>query len=383
MRKLYYEDCHMTRFTAAVTGCEETEKGWLVTLDATAFYPEGGGQACDLGTLNGIRVLDVQERGEDVVHLCEKPLSVGSQAEGIIDWQRRFDLMQQHSGEHILSGLIHAAYGYHNIGFHIGTDVMEVDFSGPIEPEALLELERKANEAIWKDIPIECWIPDPEELKTVTYRTKRELAWPVRIVRIPGYDTCACCGVHVGRTGEVGMIKILSAVKFRGGIRLEMVCGRRAYEYMTAVYEQNRQVSQTFSAKILETGEAARKVNDALSEEKFRSAGLKRQILSAEAEKLSGRENVLHFMEGLDGGDLRFLGDRLAQVCNGVSAVFSGSDETGYSFCLVSQKEDIGPLCKDMLGALSGRGGGKPGFKQGSVRASREAIEGFFRERLG
>ena len=228
-RKLYYEDCHLRSFSATVTGCEKTDQGYAVTLDATAFYPEGGGEAPDIGTLGGVNVLDVQEEDGQILHLCDGPLAIGETVDGEIDWARRFDLMQQHTGEHIVSGLLYDKFGYMNTGFHVGTDVMEVDFDGPVSPEALAEIELKANQAVWANIPLECWIPSPEELPTIFYRTKRALPWPVRIVRVPRYDSCACCGVHVKHTGEVGLIKILSCTPLRGGVRLEMVCGGRAY----------------------------------------------------------------------------------------------------------------------------------------------------------
>ena len=185
-RKLYYEDAHMRSFSATVIGCEKAENRYYVNLDATAFYPEGGGEACDLGILGGVNVLDVREKDGAIRHLCDGPLEVGTTVTGEIDWARRFDQMQQHTGEHIVSGLLHAKFGYMNTGFHVGRDVMEVDFDGPISPEDLAEIERKANEAIWANILLECWIPEKEELETVTYRTKRELPWPVRIVRVPG-----------------------------------------------------------------------------------------------------------------------------------------------------------------------------------------------------
>ena len=271
-KKLYYGDCHLREFSATVLACTETDKGYQVILDATAFYPEGGGQDCDLGSLGTAQVLDVQEQGESVIHLCDAPLPVGASVVGKIDWERRFDLMQQHSGEHILSGLIHAAFGYHNVGFHVGKDTMEVDFDGPIPTEALAQLEAEANRAVWENLPIRCWYPSPEALPQVSYRTKKALPWPVRIVEVPGYDTCACCGVHVASTGEIGLIKILSCVKFHQGVRLEMLCGRRAYRHLCQAYDQNRQVSQAFSAKLMETGAAARRINEQLAAEKFRAA---------------------------------------------------------------------------------------------------------------
>ena len=187
--KLYYQDPNIREFTATVTSCREGKGGWEITLDQTAFYPEGGGQACDTGTLGKVNVLDVQEREQQVIHLCDHPLPVGQTVAGEICWDRRFDLMQQHTGEHIVSGIIHRIYGYGNCGFHVGQQVMEVDFDGPIDPETLAKIEWEANEAVWQDLPVKCWYPSREELPGVFYRTKRQLPWPVRIVQVPGYDS--------------------------------------------------------------------------------------------------------------------------------------------------------------------------------------------------
>ena len=377
-RKLYYEDCHLDRFTARVTGCEETEKGWRITLDATAFYPEGGGQACDIGTLGGVKVLDVQEMGEGVIHLCDGALTIGSEVEGIVDLPRRFDLMQQHTGEHIVSGIIHDLFGWHNSGFHMGKGIMEVDFDGPIPADALAEIERKANEAVWQNIPLKCWIPTPEELPTIFYRTKKALPWPVRIVQVPGYDSCACCGIHVASTGEVGLIKILSAAKFHQGTRLEMVCGRRAYDYLCGIFQQNRAVSQAFSAQPLQTGEAAAKMNETLAALKFRCAGLEKQLYDAIANSYVNRKDVLIIDDTIPSP--RELADKIAGKCQGYAAVFAGRDGSGYNFCIISRDTDLRPLGKGLTAALNGRGGGKPECQQGSVKATRSEIEAFFRE---
>ena len=373
MRKLFYENCNLAEFDATVTGCEPCETGWAVTLDQTAFYPEGGGQACDIGTLGDANVLDVQEKGEDILHFCDKKLEIGSTVHGRIDWDRRFDLMQQHTGEHIISGLLHEKFGYHNTGFHVGADTMEVDFDGPVSAEDLAEIEFRANQAVWQDIPLKCWIPEPEELKTVTYRTKRALPWPVRIVQVPGFDSCACCGIHVERTGQVGLIKILSWTSLRGGIRLQMVCGGRAYRWITKIFEENRKVSQAFSAKMDATGEAARKMNEALAAEKQRSAGLYGRLFDRIAADYAERENVLHFEEGLEPGQIRILADKIASQITGFCAVFSGG-----SYCLACRQGDLRQLNGAMTAALDGRGGGKPNFQQGSVRAQRAQIEAFF-----
>ncbi len=376
-RKLYYEDCHLRQFTSTVTGCDQTEKGWRITLDSTAFYPEGGGQACDLGTLGAARVLDVREQDEQVIHLCDAPLTIGETVTGILDWDRRFDLMQQHSGEHILSGLVSQKYGFHNAGFHVGKEVMEIDFDGMIPPEDIPLLEEQANRVIWQNLPIHCHIPDPEALAKAAYRSKRALPWPVRLVQIPDTDSCACCGVHVAYTGEIGLIKILSWTKFHQGVRLELVCGKRAWDYLQNVFSQNRQVSQMLSAKPLETAGAVKKLQDALAEEKFRSAGLQKQVFAGIAKDYVNQKNVLHFADSLEPGQVRELADAIAQGCVGWAAVFSPR-EGGYSYCLACREEDLRQLGKAMTSALNGRGGGKPNFQQGTISADEAAIRHFF-----
>ena len=380
-RKLYYEDCHLRKFTATVFACEEKNGRYAVILDATAFYPEGGGQACDLGTLNGIRVLDVQEQGELVIHLCDGPLAVGETVDGEIDWARRFDLMQQHTGEHIVSGIIHRRWGYNNVGFHMGNEMMEVDFDGPISADDVEQIEREANEAVWANLPVRCWVPTPEELPEVAYRSKRQLPWPVRIVQVGDKDSCACCGVHTQTSGEVGLIKILSCTKFHNGVRMEIVCGARALEYVSRVLEQNRQVSQAFSAKPLETGAAARRMNELFSTEKFRAAGLEKKLFVQIAQAYTGQQNVLRFEPGLSPAGVRELAECISGCCSGVAAVFSG-DEGSYTVCLARPGGDVKALGNALAKALNGRGGGKAGFFQGSINASQRDIKEFFMDNL-
>ena len=376
--KLFYADTHLVEFTATVVDCFESKNGFQVELDQTAFYPEGGGQAADKGTLNGVEVLHVREEGERVLHLLEKPLALGDRVTGVIDYDHRFDLMQQHTGEHIVSGIIHAKYGWHNVGFHMGWDSITIDFDGLIPPEDLPELERLANEAVYRNIPLNIWTPSPEELPGVFYRTKRELPWPVRIVQVPDYDSCACCGLHVARTGEIGLIKLFSCVKFRSGVRIEMLCGKRCLDFLSRSHEQNRLVSAAFSAKLMETGEAARKMNELLESQKRRMGELETEIFQNLADRCAGRGDVLLMRSGLDSVGVRKLADLAAQCCGGTAAVFSGSDDAGYSYCLIRHGGDLRSFNKAMTAALQGRGGGKPECQMGSVRADRASILQYF-----
>ena len=377
-RKLFYEDSHMRTFSATVLSCEDIGKGYEVILDATAFYPEGGGQAADTGVLGDVRVLDTREREETVVHLCSGPLEVGHVVEGIIDYEARFIRMQQHSGEHIVSGIIHRRYGYHNVGFHMGSDIITIDFDGVIPAEDLPAIEAEANSAVWANLPVKCWYPSPDELPNVFYRTKRALPWPVRIVEFPGFDSCACCGTHVQATGEIGLIKLFTTMGLRGGTRMEMACGKQALAILNGAYEQNKLVSQAFSAQIHETGAAAKRMNEVLAELKYRIVGLEKRIFAGISGNYVNHGDVVHFEEGLDNTAVRELADAIGSVCGGTAAVFSGSDESGYAFCLVTREGDLRQLGRNMTKTLNGRGGGKPNFQQGRVQAARAEIEAFF-----
>ncbi|MBO7251456.1 MAG: alanyl-tRNA editing protein [Oscillospiraceae bacterium] len=379
-RKLYYEDSHLSDFEGTVLCCRQEADAFTIVLDATAFYPEGGGQAADTGMLGNVHVLDTREREDVVVHLCDGPLAEGERVSGKIDYPARFHRMQQHSGEHIVSGIINRRYGYHNTGFHMGSDIITIDFDGVIPPEDLASIEAEANGAVWRNLPVKCWYPSQEELPNVSYRTKRALPWPVRIVQIPGFDSCACCGTHVQATGEIGLIKLFSVVGFRGGSRMEMTCGESALKLLNEAYEQNKLVSQAFSAKVDETGAAAQRMNELLAQQKFRITGLERQIFASIAEGYRSSGNVLHFEENLDNVAVRELADAIAEVCEGRAAVFSGEDAGGYAFCMVTRQGDLRTFGKEMTKALNGRGGGKPVCQQGRVSADRRDIEAFFSE---
>lgn len=374
--KLYYENCHLQDFQATVQSCEKVEKGYLVTLNATAFYPEGGGQACDLGTLGTATVLDVQEKEDKIFHLCDKPLDIGAVVEGHIDGLRRLDLQQQHSGEHIVSGIICKMFNCHNVGFHVGKDVMEIDFDAPIPAEMLPKIELLANEAIWKDLPIQCSYPSAEELPTIPYRSKKALDWPVRIVEIPGYDICACCGVHVATTGEIGLIKLLSCVKLRQGVRIELACGKRAFLLTQEIFAQNQAVSQAFSAKPGETGLAALRMNETLAQWKLKANTLQTKLFQITGAGYQNTKNAVHFEEDLNGNQLRELTEAIAKNCTGWAAVVTNA-EAGCNLCILG--EDLSPVTAALKETFPTRGGGKPGSFQGSVQADKSKILAFLR----
>ena len=375
--KLYYDDVLMQEFDATVLSCAPGKNGWAVVLDRTAFYPEGGGQPSDHGTLGTVAVTDVHEKDGVITHTCDGPLPVGAAVHGAIDWARRFDHMQQHSGEHIVSGLLCAAYGCDNVGFHLGEDTVIIDYNADIPWEGVLAIEKKANQYIWENHPFEVLWPTAEELSALPYRSKKALTGAVRITSFPGADMCACCGTHVVHSGQVGLVKFLSCQKFRDGVRLELLCGQRAMDYLAMNWEQNRTVSQALSVKPQATAAAVGKLQSELSALRQRVTALEEASFAATAESCRGQGDVLLVTEALQGDGVRRLCDAVSQVCGGRSAVFAGA-EGAYRYAIIHPGNDISALVKSLNAALHGRGGGRDGFAQGSVAATEAEIRAFF-----
>ena len=286
--------------------------------------------------------------------------------------------MQQHSGEHIVSGLIHEAYGYDNVGFHMGSDVITIDFSGILDEAQMAEIEEKANRIIWENQQVEIFYPTEEELKSLDYRSKKELSGWVRIVRFPGADTCACCGTHVTHTGEIGVVKLLSVVKFRDGVRMEMLSGKRVLDYLNMINDQNRQISVKLSAKPDKTAQAVARLQDENFTLKGRVHAMEENFIANEASKWKDKENVLLFEEGMEAGSVQKLTDAILQVCKGRCAVFSRNSDGTYKYAMGEKEGDLRRFTKEMNAALNGRGGGKPFFVQGSVQATEQEIRSYF-----
>ena len=378
--KLYYQDPYLTAFTARVLSCEKSKSGWAVVLDRTAFYPEGGGQPADHGTLGAVQVTDVHETKGVIFHTCDGPVEIGTQVAGAVDWPRRFDHMQQHSGEHICSGLICGRYGCDNVGFHMGTDIVTIDFNADIPWEELLEIEGQANRYIKEDHPIDIQFHRGAELDAIDYRSKKPLEGDVRIVAFPGADCCACCGTHVLRSGQVGLVKFLSVQKFREGVRIELLCGQRALDYLSRTWEQAKTIGQHLSVKPVDAAAAVERLEGELSALKMRCAGLEEAVFAGIAAEQAGKGNVLLFQPPMKPDSVRKLADAVSKACGGLAAVFAG-EGSHYAYALGrADGQDISAAVKALNGALHGRGGGRNGFAQGSVEAAQSAIEAFFKE---
>ena len=378
--KLYYADPFLKEFTATVLDCQVGKNGYTVTLDRTAFYPEGGGQPADHGTLDGAAVTDVHEKNGVIFHNVDRAVEIGKTVSGFIDWARRFDHMQQHSGEHICSGLICGRYGCDNVGFHMGTDIVTIDFNADIPWEELLEIEGQANRYIQEDHPIDIQFHRGAELDAIDYRSKKPLEGDVRIVAFPGADCCACCGTHVLRSGQVGLVKFLSVQKFREGVRIELLCGQRALDYLSRTWEQAKTIGQHLSVKPVDAAAAVERLEGELSALKMRCAGLEEAVFAGIAAEQAGKGNVLLFQPSMKPDSVRKLADAVSKTCGGLAAVFAG-EGSHYAYALGrADGQDISAAVKALNGALHGRGGGRNGFAQGSVEAAQSAIEAFFKE---
>ena len=377
--KLYYADPFLTDFTATVLDCQPGKNGYLVTLDRTAFYPEGGGQPADHGVLDGAVVTDVHEKNSVILHNVDRAVEIGKTVTGTIDWGRRFDHMQQHSGEHICSGLICERFHCDNVGFHMGADIVTIDFNADISWEELLEIEAKANQYLYENHPIDIQFHRGAELEAIDYRSKKALEGDVRIVAFPGADCCACCGTHVVRSGQVGLVKFLSVQKFRDGVRIELLSGKRAHRYLSECWAQDVRIAQALSVKPNASFAGVERVLAELSALKQRCAKLEESVFAQTAAQYEGKGDVLLFEDEMSGDSLRKLCDAVTNHCGGRCAVFAGADGA-YKYAIGHIGGDLRELTKKMNAELNGRGGGKPNFVQGSVAAARGEIERFFAE---
>ena len=375
--KLYYSDSHMSEFSATVLSVTEENGKFAVTLDRTAFFPEGGGQGSDTGFIGGVRVYDVQIKNGVIYHYTEKPLEEGKQVACAVDFDRRFRNMQNHSGEHIISGIVHRLYGYENVGFHL-SDEMTVDFDGELTRKQLDEIEGLANKAVYENLPVRAYFPKKDELDGLSYRSKKEINEDLRIVEIEGVDVCACCAPHVRLTGEIGVIKILDFFKNKGGVRLFVKCGRDALADYRDKYKNTLEISNLLSVKQHEASAAVNALNAHNAELKAEISRLKKRLIEEKALSFnSTADRSAVFEDGLDIKELQLYADALYKRNGGIRAVFS-ENGNGYAFAICGEESSLDGFFGEFKAALPVRGGGRNGIVQGTVNAKRAEIEKLF-----
>lgn len=377
--RLFDAEPYAKEATAKVVSCEETEykkvKCFACVLDRTIFFPEEGGQTPDCGTISGIKVLDVQVKDKVITHFLEASVEAGAEVSLAIDWNHRFSNMQQHSGEHIFSGSVHTMFGFDNVGFHLSDNSVTMDFNGVLTEEDIKAVERRVNEAIAANVPITAEYVDSEVLSTLTYRSKKELEGPVRIVTIPGYDSCACCAPHVQRTGEIGMLKVVHCMNYKGGVRVNILCGFRALEYYReslALIDSLTDFLTTGRENLVEYVKKLKAENQALSSSLLTA---KQDLLKMEFESIpADQQDVLIFKEKTDSVVMKNAVNMLLEKHDGMIAYFSGSDEGGYSYMLASKAADCREVQKKLAENFKAKGGGKPEMVCGQVAAAESEI---------
>ena len=308
-------------------------------------------------------VLDAHEKSGVILHRTDAPLPVGDTVEGHVDGVRRLSMMQQHTGEHILSGLICRMYGYHNVGFHIGTEAVTLDFNGPLTEAQAREAERLANECVWRDQPVHAYVPEKAELARLEYRSKKAIDGDVRIVSIEGVDTCACCGTHVATTGQVGQIKVLSVQKYKGGVRLSILCGMRALEMENQLLDENRAVSQALSAKSGELDSAVRRMMQERDDLRYRCQQLGMQLFAARAEALRAQPVRVVEADMLGQDQLRKAAGLLAEGGRYGLTLLKRAD--GWSFALCAPEADARAAAQVLCARFGGKSGGPRDMVQG------------------
>ncbi len=381
MEKIFYEDTHILDFEAVVTDCQATKDSYLIVLDRTAFFPEEGGQPADTGTLNGFAVRDVSIRNDIIFHHMEVPFEIGTKVSGHVDWERRFDFMQQHSGEHIISGLLHKHYGFTNVGFHLGLTEVTLDFDGSIDMEALREIESQANKIVWQNIPVKTYFPDKDSLQTMEYRSKIEIEGAVRIVEIPGVDVCACCAPHVESTGEIGLIKITGVQSHRGGVRINILCGERARKDYSIKQDSVNALSALLSAKPELVVDAVKKLQEDALKQKDTLNLLANQLLQMQVASLPEPEacpNPILFVELSNPIAIRNTVNELTGKYPGYCGIFNGNDMNGYSFIIGSSSLDCRTLATNLREKFGAKGGGTAPMIQGNVQALKDDLIHFF-----
>ncbi len=389
MKKLYYEDVHMTEFEAVVTECiyEEKKKIYQVVFSQTAFFPEEGGQPADKGSVTFLHpetnkkttlaLLDAHIKNDIIYHYFGEEIPVGTSITGNVDWEQRFDFMQQHSGEHIISGLVNRHFGYDNVGFHLGYEEVTLDFNGVLSAAQLQKIELEANEAVWQNLPIKISYPSSDALQDLQYRSKLDLKENVRIVCIPGVDVCACCAPHADSTGQIGMIKITNVQAHRGGVRVNILCGKRALLDYTLKQNSVSAISSLLSVKPELVFDGTKRLKEDFLEQKETIHQLHARILRHLAKTLplpEESENALLFVSPMNDIAIRNLINELVTKYSGYVGVFWGNDTEGYRYILGSTSLDCRIPAATLKEKFSAKGGGKANMVQGTVIAEKENI---------
>ncbi len=375
--KLYYENRYLTEFESVVLSCRPDKKGWAVVLEKTAFYPEGGGQPSDRGVMTyddiTANISDVREKGGEITHYSDIEIPVGATVKGVIDWNRRFDFMQQHTGEHMFSGMVNSMFGFKNVGFHLSEKDNVVDFDGRLSKEDIKRIMDKCNEYVWLDQPVNTGFP--ENVKELEYRSKKDLTGDIRIVRAGDADICACCGTHTATTGRAGPIVALNSIAYKGGTRINILCGKRAVEYLKRRNDDCYDISRQLSLPVesITSGVAARMKE--IEELKMALGAAKRQLIALWVRTTQPEEDIcVMAKDNLTSNEIQQLCRLLAEKAR-TAVVYSRQEGGNPKICIISSVKDTNKLGRHISAVLGGKGGGKPGIYQGFVESRADEMK--------
>ena len=383
--KIYETNGYIRDFTARVLRCQplpESRKdgaAFGLILDRTAFFPEGGGQTADTGNIGCASVLDVQIVDGEIIHYTDTAISENMEVTGVLNWEERLRKMQNHTGEHLISGIVHQQFGYNNVGFHLGKDGVTVDFDGVLTEEEMRFVEYIANRVVAMNKAVTVSYPTPEEAAELDYRSKLDITENLRIVTIEDWDVCACCAPHVSSTGEVGTVKLLDWENWKTGVRIHMLCGMDALDDYQKRCENTVRISNLLSVPQLETANAVERLMSQMQTDREEIGRLRRALLDRKIAALTQTDgNLVLFDSELDANGIRNLVNAGIPLCGGICAGFLGDDKDGYRYVIGSQHTPLRSWSKEFNTALNGRGGGSDAMIQGTVHAKRAEIESFF-----
>ena len=375
--KLYENDSYIKGFSATVLSCEEKDGAYFVVLDKTAFFPEGGGQDADKGKIGDSIVLDVQIKNEIIYHKVAKSFDENETVACSIEWETRFSRMQNHTGEHIVSGVIHSLFGYNNVGFHMNDTLVTLDVDGPLNDEDIKAVELKSNKAIYENKSIKAIYPTADELDNYDYRSKLDITEGVRLIEIEDYDLCACCAPHVAKTGEIGIIKILSFIPYKKGTRIEMICGLLALNDYVNLHITNKSIMNMLSAKRFEIAESVERIQNELSNTRAENKKLMSEMATLKMEKHINGNTVCAFIDGVSYDELRKCSNSLIEEYE-YCYLFSNTDADNYIYVVSSKENNVRELVQTLNKTFNGKGGGRDTYAQGKITASKKEILDYF-----
>lgn len=386
--KLYDKNAYETEFEATIESVLINNNRIELVLDRTLFFPEEGGQDSDTGKIEGFEVIDVQISNDIITHYikydaaAQEMLKPGNMVKGRINWKKRFSNMQNHTGEHILSGILHSEYKSENVGFHLSKNTVTLDTSRYLNEEELVELETKANNAVYADLDVRGEYLPEEELEKIEYRSKKEIDGAIRIVTIDKLDKCACCAPHVRHTGEVGVIKITKAIKWKNGTRIWFLCGSRALEYIQTIFKNVDEIVNITSEAPDKIAYGVKRFADNISELKMQLFEMQSEIIGEKIQNLDKirkinsdiKTDVILFERELNPKVLRNAVNDMVERFDGGCGIFSENDNDSYQYIIGSKSRDCREINDILVKKLGAKGGGKKEMIQGSVHASKENI---------